>query len=52
MMYKQKKTYEAPTTEVYRLSAQEDVLALPTVSDGGFGFDDDGPEDLRRSSGE
>lgn len=47
-----KKIYEEPSAQLYRLSMQEDLLAAPSVSEGGFGFDDDGPADLRRVNGE
>ena len=46
------KYYEIPSVQRYSLSPSEDLLRVPTVSEGGYGFDDDGPEDLHRSSGE
>lgn len=47
-----KKIYEEPSAQLYRMSVQEDLLTVPSVSEGGFGFDDEGPADLRRTSGE
>lgn len=47
-----KKIYEEPSAQMYRLSVQEDLLTVPSVSEGGFGFDDNGPADLRRANGE
>ncbi len=38
-----KKTYEAPSAELYSLNMQEELLADPTVSDTGYGWDDNGP---------
>lgn len=45
-----KNNYEVPSVELSRLGAEEELLK-PTVSEGGFGFDDEGP-DARRANGE
>lgn len=38
-----KKIYEAPSAELYALHVQEDLLSAPSVSDTGYGWDDNGP---------
>ncbi len=38
-----KRIYEAPSVRLVSLMAQEDLLTNPTVSDTGFGYDDQGP---------
>lgn len=38
-----KKIYEAPSAQLCSLHAQEDLLTTPTVSNKGFGYDDNGP---------
>ena len=49
-MVRKNNNYEAPSVELCRLGAEEELLR-PTVSEGGFGFDDEGP-DARRANGE
>lgn len=46
-----KNGYEVPSVEICRLSASEELLSRPSVSEGGFGFDDQGP-DAHRDDGE
>lgn len=38
-----KKIYEAPSAELFCLNVQEKLLEGPTVSDTGYGYDDQGP---------
>ncbi len=38
-----KKFYEAPSAQLVSLMAQENLLTAPSVSDTGFGYDDQGP---------
>jgi hypothetical protein len=42
-MLPNKKTYEAPEAQLFRLRAEEELLTVPSVSDTGYGWDDDGP---------
>ena len=38
-----KKTYEAPEAQLFQLRVKEELLTGPTISDNGYGWDDDGP---------
>lgn len=38
-----KKIYEAPSAELYSLHVQEELLTGPTISNAGYGWDDNGP---------
>ena len=42
-MLPEKKNYEAPEAQLFQLRAKEELLADPTISDTGYGFDDVGP---------
>lgn len=42
-MLPNKKTYEAPDAQLFRLCAEEELLTVPGVSDTGYGWDDQGP---------
>lgn len=39
-----KKLYESPSVEKNSLMAAENLMAEPTVSGGGYGWSDGGPE--------
>lgn len=48
-----KLVYEEPSAQLCSLRAQEELLNGIGVSEtGGWGYDDDGPSDLRRANGE
>lgn len=38
-----KKTYETPDAQLFQLRAKEELLAEPSISDNGYGYDDVGP---------
>ena len=38
-----KKLYESPVVEVCILTAAENLMTLPSVSDTGYGWEDGGP---------